>query len=167
MDSVEVRPSGIEGLGVFATRPFRTGERIRQVNVVREVTPDAPLRETAGERADHCNYPDGRIVLYGPPDCYVNHSCNPSAYEVFDDDATYLVARRDVERGSEVTCDYNINIAGGTAWACRCGAERCHGEVVGDFFRLPNAWQQEYRPLLAAWFVRRHEEQIAALDRSD
>jgi hypothetical protein len=34
-DNVEVRPSGIEGLGVFATRSFAIGERIRRINVVR------------------------------------------------------------------------------------------------------------------------------------
>lgn len=38
----------------FATRAFRAGERIRRVNVVREVTATAPLREDLGERLDHC-----------------------------------------------------------------------------------------------------------------
>ena len=165
-NDVEVRPSGIEGLGVFATRSFGIGERIRRVNVVREITPDAPLREDLGERADHCNYPDGKMVLYGHPDHYVNHSCDPTAYEVFEQEATWLVARREIQAGAEITCDYNINIADGTAWPCRCGAARCRGTVVGDFFRLPPEWQREYRPLLAEWFVRRHRERVAALDNA-
>jgi SET domain-containing protein len=162
---VEVGPSGIDGLGVFAVRSFRAGERIRQVNVIREVTPDAPIREDVGERIDHCNYPDGKVVLYGPPDRHVNHSCDPNAYEVFEEGATFLVARKDIAAGTEITCDYNINIANGTAWSCRCGTGRCRGEVVGDFFRLPKQWQREYRPLLAGWYVRRHRECIEALDR--
>jgi len=135
------------------------------VNVVREVTPEAPIREDLGERTDHCNYPDGKVVLYGPPDRCLNHSCDPNAYEVFEAGATYLVARREIAAGTEITCDYNINIANGTAWPCRCAAVRCLGEVVGDFFRLPRQWQREYRPLLAEWFVRRHRERIEALDR--
>lgn len=165
MSGVEVRPSAIEGLGVFATRSFRAGDRIRRVNVVREITPEAPIREDLGERTDHCNYPDGKVVLYGLPDRHLNHSCDPSAYEVFEEDATYLVARREIAAGAEITCDYNINIANGTAWPCLCGATRCRGEVVGDFFRLPTEWQREYRLLLAEWFVRRHRERIEALDR--
>lgn len=64
VSDVEVRPSGIDGLGVFAIRSSSAGDRIRRVNVVREVTPDAPIREDLGERTDHCNYPDGKIVLY-------------------------------------------------------------------------------------------------------
>jgi hypothetical protein len=165
MDDVDVRPSGIEGLGVFAARSFAEGERIRRINVVREVTPEAPIREDLGERADHCSYPDGKVVLYGAPDRYLNHSCDPTAYEVHEGNAAYLVARRHIPAGTEITCDYNINIAGGTAWPCRCGASRCRGEVVGDFFRLPARWQLEYRPLLAEWFVDRHRERIDALDR--
>lgn len=119
MDDVEVKPSGIEDLGVFAARAFAEGDRIRRINVVREVTVDAPLREDRGERADHCNYPDGRVVLYGAPDRYLNHRCDPNAYEAHEGNATYLVARRAIPAGTEITCDYNIHIVNGTAWPCR------------------------------------------------
>lgn len=161
---VEVKPSRIEGLGVFAARAFRAGERIRPVNVIREVTLDSPIREDLGERLDHCAYPDGKIVLWGFPDRHVNHSCDPNAWELYRGDASYFVARREIAAGEEITCDYNINIADGTSWPCRCGSPRCRGEVVGDFFRLPTAWQREYRPFLAHWFVRRHRERLAELD---
>jgi SET domain-containing protein len=57
LPDVEVKPSRIEGFGVFAARPFRAGERIRRVNVVREITPECPIREDLGERVDHCSYP--------------------------------------------------------------------------------------------------------------
>jgi uncharacterized protein len=159
-DGVDVRPSSIEGLGIFALRAFRAGQRIRQIRVVREVTPQAPLRADLGERPDHCDYPDGRVVLLGFPDRHVNHSCDPNAYVLYDADRCYLVARRDVAAGDEITCDYNINITGGTSWPCRCGAPRCPGTVFGDFFRLPADIRREYRPLLAGWFVRRHEERL-------
>jgi hypothetical protein len=43
MSEVAVRPSQSEGLGMFATRSFHAGARIRRMNVVREVTPDSPI----------------------------------------------------------------------------------------------------------------------------
>jgi SET domain-containing protein len=165
MADVDVKPSRIEGLGVFAARSFRTGERIRRVNVVREVTPESPIREELGERVDHCAYPDGKVVLWGVPDCYANHSCDPNAWLLYEGDSCFFVARRDIAAGDEITCDYNINIADGTAWPCKCGAARCRGRVVGDFFHLPKQWQREYRPLLAEWFERRHRERVAEIDR--
>lgn len=159
---VEVRQSSIEGLGVFAVVPFLAWQCIREINVLREVTEAAPLRPDLGERIDHCDYPDGRIVLLGPPDRHLNHSCDPNAFVRYQGDRCYLVARRDIDAGEEITCDYNMNITGGTSWPCHCGARRCHGETIGDFFKLPTAIQQEYRPLLAEWFVRRHPGSFSA-----
>ncbi len=163
MSEIEVKASRIAGLGVFATRAFRADQRIRRVNVVREVTAEAPLREDEGERAEHCAYPDGKVVLWGYPDRHVNHRCDPNAYELYDGPAVWIVARRDISAGEEITFDYNVNTSAGTSWPCACGAARCRGESVGDFFALPLEDQREYRPLLADWFVRRHRSRIEAL----
>lgn len=164
---IEVKASAIEGLGIFATHRFREHDRVAQVNVVREVTSDAPLREELGERLDHCAYPDGKVVLVAAPARHVNHSCDPNAYEKFEAATSWLVARRDIAASEEITIDYSVNAAEGSAWPCHCGARRCRGEVVGDFFRLPIALQREYRPLLADWFVARHRDRVNALDAGE
>ena len=163
VEDVQVRSSAIDGLGLFALEPFRAGQRIRRVNVVREVTPDSPLRPEDGERADHCDYPDGKVVLIGLPDRHLNHSCDPNTWIRYEDEDCYIIARRDVAVGDELTCDYRINVTGGDTWPCRCGASRCSGLVTGDFFQLPEPIQREYRPLLASWFLRSHEERLKAL----
>jgi len=84
MKELTVKQSRIEGLGIFATRPFRAGERIKHVNVLREVTPENPIREGLGEQLDHCSYPDGKTVLWAFPNRHVNHSSDPNAYEMFE-----------------------------------------------------------------------------------
>jgi len=161
LDAVTVRASPIEGLGLFAARALQEREIIHRVNVVREITADAPLRTGLGERFDHCDYPDGKVVLIGFPSRHLNHSCDPNAYLRYEAGACHVIARRPVAVGEEVTVDYNVNIAGGTAWPCHCGSPRCSGTVVGDFFLLPAEIQSEYRPLLADWFVRRHARRMA------
>ncbi len=105
MEEVDVKPSGIEGLGIFARRAFSPGERILRINIIREITPDSPLRPELGERFDHCSYPDGKILLVGYPARHVNHSCNPNAWEQYEGDVSYLVARRDIAVGDEITID--------------------------------------------------------------
>jgi len=160
-DLVEVRQSGIEGLGLFACRAIDEGERLHRIRMVREITPDAPLREELGERFDHCDFPDGKVVLIGYPSRHLNHSCDPNAYLWYESDRCVIKARRAIAAGDEVTIDYNVNISGGSAWPCHCGSRRCLGTVVGDFFLLPPALQAEYRPLLAGWFVRRHAQRLA------
>lgn len=164
MADVEVRESSIEGLGVFAARTFSAGDRIRSVNIVREVTDDAPLRDEEGERVEHCAYPRGKVVLWGFPDRHVNHSCDPNAYELHESDAVYIVARRYIAEGEEITFDYLVNNSGGDSWPCNCGTRRCIGETAGaGFFGLPRERQIEYLPLLADWFVEEHREHLNAL----
>jgi SET domain-containing protein len=164
MVDVDVRESPIEGLGVFAARAFQAGERIRRVNIVREVTEDAPIREELGERVEHCAYPRGKVVLWGFPDRHVNHSCDPNAYEAYEGDAIYIVARRPIAAGEEITFDYLVNNSGGGSWPCNCGSPRCIGDTAADgFFGLPEPRQIEYLPLLADWFVAMHRDRIEAL----
>lgn len=162
-DAVAARSSGIEGLGLFALRPFAARESIHRIAIVREVTAATPLRPDRGERWDHCDYADGRVFLVGPPSRHVNHSCDPNAWVRYDRDAAWLVARRAIAAGAEITCDYAINLVGGDVWPCHCGAARCRGQVDGDFFHLPFAFQVEYAPLLAPWFVRRHQGRLRTL----
>jgi hypothetical protein len=166
MTKIEARPSRIEGLGIFATTAFAPGDQIAAVCVVREVTPEAPIRPELGERIEHCAYPNGKTVLIGFPERHVNHSCEPNAFEQFEGERSSLVALRAIGVDEEITIDYNINITMGTSWVCHCGAARCTGRVEGEFFNLPLDRQREYRPLLAEWFVRRNDERIAALDQS-
>ena len=52
MTDVVVHPSGVEHLNFSAARDFVVGERIRDINVVREVTPASALRPEFGERSD-------------------------------------------------------------------------------------------------------------------
>ncbi|MEJ2090064.1 MAG: SET domain-containing protein-lysine N-methyltransferase [Gammaproteobacteria bacterium] len=160
-DRVVVRPSAKGGWGSFARVVFSPDERIRERFVVREVTDDHPLSPT--DNPEHAFRADGRMWLAGPPDCYLNHSCDPNAYIEYTGEHIHLIARRAIEVGDEITLDYLINNEGGSSWPCACGAPRCRGETGVSFFHLPEAVQREYFPLLAPWFRRRHADRLARL----
>ncbi len=160
MQDVEIKQSAIGQAGVFCTVAVPEGTPIREISYVREVTADAPL--SSGEHPHHCTSIDGRLFLVGEPDRYFNHSCNPNVYLRFESDRTVVVARRPIEAGSELTLDYLINNSGGDSWPCRCGTSRCRGKTGYSFFTLPEPIQQEYAPLLAPWFRRRHHEELAS-----
>ncbi len=163
-NSVSVKVSRDKGLGIFVTRDFAKGELIRQVNVIREVTEAEPLKEAEGELAEHCAYEDGRVMLYGEPDRYMNHSCDPNAYYDYSQYPPITRAIRDIASGEELTVDYLINNSGGDSWPCRCGAERCRGMTGTSFFDLPIEFQLEYLPFLAPWFRTKHADKINKLE---
>lgn len=159
---VEARQSPIHGIGLFATRSFAPGERILR-RKERTITPAAPLRED--ERWCHCDdLEGGRRVVLGYPERHLNHCCDPNAYVAQEGGATYIVARRAIAGGEEITNDYCMNSTGDEVWQCACGSPRCRQTIHSDFFRLPIEKQREYRPLLMRWFVEEHRAQIEALD---
>jgi SET domain-containing protein len=164
LDRVIFRPSPIHGLGIFAARDFKAGERILRRDDSRLVTSEDPLRE--GELESHCDWiADGRVVYVQEPERYTNHSCDPNVYvEVVGEDR-YFTARREIGVGEEITEDYTIDMVGGTPWDCNCGAARCRGTVQGEFFRQPKEIQIEYLPYLSPWFRERSRKEVEGLER--
>jgi hypothetical protein len=161
-DGVKMSSSRLGGRGLFATRPFRAGETIRRIRLLRPVSEASPL--APGEDAAHLSWIDGGAWLTGEPDRYVNHSCEPTAWKRFDADGgpdADMVALVDLEPGREITYDYGLNTHGGSQWACACGAPTCRGLMAASWFDLPLGLRRRQRPRLAPWFVRRHAERLA------
>lgn len=164
MSSVRVAASPVEGKGVFATEPLQRGDTVLVLDTSRVVNEEHPLRSAEGEEEDHLAYlAGGKVVLLPEPERHLNHSCDPNAYLRTVDDEVRLLARRPIQAGEEVTIDYLINTHGGSSWRCRCGADRCRGQLETSFFELPPSFQREYLPILEAWFVEEHREEIARL----
>ena len=166
MAEVTVAKSPIHGLGMFAARDFKTGERILRRHE-REVTPAHPMRDELGEKRCHCDYlAGGKVVLLGFPKRHLNHCCDPNAYIREIDGAHYIYARRDIRTGEEITNDYRMNSRGDTMWKCHCGSPQCRHRIHSDFSRLPLAEQRESLPLLMDWFIEENRQRIAALRRT-
>jgi SET domain-containing protein len=166
MPDVYVSESGIHGAGVFAAREFAAGETVLVLDDSRVVDGEHPLRPELGEYEYHCDYLEGgKVVLQRDPERHVNSSCDPNTYARRSGGAGVVVARRAIEAGEEITCDYIIDCHGGIVWNCNCGSPRCRRVVPSSFFELPVETQLEYLPLLNDWFVAEHLEEVLALRR--
>lgn len=105
-----VAPSAIHGLGVFAAEPIPRGTPMWRFQegldaiVPAGVTEDLPgvarrfLRRYAYESPQ---FPGG-LVLGFDDSRFINHSDDPNT----DNRAEVTVARRDIARDEEITCDY-------------------------------------------------------------
>lgn len=152
---MRVGESSIHGLGVFAVRAFSKGDCLLAIDDSRLVTADAPLRESAGEFSHHSDYlMGGTVVLMQPPERHINHCCDPNTSVSTREGVRYVIARRDIAAGEEITMDYCVNSAGDTVWVCRCGSPRCRHNIHSDFFHLPLELQLAYLPLLDGWYGR-------------
>ena len=143
-----VRPSTIEGLGLFALREIAEGEAVMRLGG--QVIDDATLAVQAAPYSSVALDVD-RHLLIDPahPVRYGNHSCAPNLWM---DGPLSVVARRRVAAGEELTIDYATQ-TGTEAWRmrCRCGARDCRGEVSGADWRLPvlqAAYGEHWTPML-------------------
>lgn len=160
--AVLVRPSSIQGNGVFAAHAFIKGDVILAIDDSRIVDDAHPLR--GDENPRHCDYlQSGKVVLMQPPERYINHSCDPNTYVKTVKGERLVIARRNIAHDEEITYDYSVNGGGDTLWTCSCGAKRCRHTVHSDFFHLPLELQKEYLPELEDWFRKERAPEIASL----
>jgi len=140
-----VRNSPIHGRGVFAARTIRKGADIIEYRGRRVSADEADdLPDSDPSNPFHTflfELNDGRVidaVRGGNAARWINHSCRPNCEPYEDDECrVYIAAKRTILAGEELSYDYKLNVPGRhTArllanYACRCGAPRCRGTMVG------------------------------------
>ena len=128
--SLSVRNTSV-GKGVFAERAFPKN------SVVGDITGVIIDDPNYGSDYSMC-LGDGRSLEPGPPFRFLNHSCDPNCDYDWDDvedpetgqvdREVYLVAKRDIFAGEQLTIDYNW--PANCKIACKCGSDNCRGWVV-------------------------------------
>lgn len=146
---IELRPSHLNGVGVFAVTALRDGQCVAEGigdADYRRLVPWKHLSEYDADLKDKINAfcigtPEGFI----PPDkldfnrlsieWYLNHSCDGNIG--FNDDGDF-VARRRIARGEELTYDYGLAESNPRfRMVCICGSSNCRGVVTGNDWKDP------------------------------
>lgn len=81
----------------------------------------------------------------------VNHSCDPNCGIK---DLFKIVAMRDIEKGEEITWDYEMTEKN-PRWRmrCRCGANECR-KIIGRYRPVPKNIQEKYKGFISEWLLR-------------
>lgn len=139
----EIRRSGIQGLGAYATRHIDAGVRLIEYTGERLTPAQAEARypEVAGER--HHTYLfaiDDEVVIDAAVDGnearFINHSCAPNCDAVVEDGRIWIETLHDVEPGEELAYDYAYVLAerhtpaAKKRFPCTCGAITCRGTIL-------------------------------------
>jgi SET domain-containing protein len=137
----EVRDSAVHGLGAFATRPLRRGQRLGTYEGRRYAPGEVPADDWDNALTYVFALSDGSVIDArdgGNGTRHLNHSCAPNcaAYEITDDDGVpqiVIEAKRRIRAGDELFIDYSLDIGevDPADYACRCGAARCRGTMAG------------------------------------
>ncbi len=127
ISGLRVVKSSIHGYGVFATRDYRAGDEIAEVEGV-------SLRPEQIENDEYCLWINDNMYLDMVDQTrWINHSCEPNAEidgEEEPDGRVWatVIACRDIKAGEEVVYDYGFALI--HAMPCRCSSPHCRGWII-------------------------------------
>jgi SET domain-containing protein len=143
MPAFEIRSSSIQGLGGFATRPIRRGERIGEYVGERVSHREADRRYDDDVMGRHHTFlftVSSRVVIDaavgGNDTRFINHSCAPNCEAVIEDGRVFIEARRPIPQSGELFYDYAYerdpvaDAETDAQYPCRCGAPNCRGTIL-------------------------------------
>ena len=170
MKNIIVKKSKVDRKGVFARKNIKKGEVIIIWHPKKIVT-KTKLKKLSEDEQNHTTPTgDGRYIVMGVPERYVNHSCNPNCYIKMKTIAIKDVyALRDIQEGEELTSDYTLTsvdqFAGMGFWEgdCKCGSKNCRGILTGDFFTLSKEIQLKFYRNLPPSTIRKYNDRFKKL----
>jgi SET domain-containing protein len=141
---VRVRPSRIDRQGLFAAQDIKQGTRILPYVGEKISKAEGAKRAAAGneyifelnERYDIDGQDRGNTARY------INHSCDPNCVVDLTMHSIWIVARRDIIEGEELTYNYGYDIKDHEYHPCNCGATNCYGYILDQqYWGLLQLWQ--------------------------
>jgi SET domain-containing protein len=135
-DWIEFKPSPIHGMGGFARMPVPAGTRIIEYTG-QKITKQESLKRCCD--GTWCIFAlDDQWDLDGAagwnPARFINHGCSPNSDAEMIDGHIWIVARRDIAAGEEITFNYSYDLEDYQDHPCCCGSPDCVGYIVAEEF---------------------------------
>ena len=65
----------------------------------------------------------------------INHSCDSNCKYKMINKGIWIVARKDIKKGEEITYDYGYDLEDYKDHPCKCGSKNCIGYIVGKHYK--------------------------------
>jgi SET domain-containing protein len=109
LDKSEIKSKRSPGIGLFAKKDIKKGTVVWKLNSIFDLSLKLKdWRKLDKITKDFMNFymPDfhGLLLVLGDNSRFINHSCHPNIGSISD---TEMMALRDIEKGTEITENYN------------------------------------------------------------
>ena len=131
---VWVGTSRIAGKGLFAVQNIKKGTRIIQYigqRISKEETAERLYQGNQYIFAFNDRYDiDGKTLKNKAR--YINHSCDPNCDILLTQRTIWIVAKRDIKEGEELSYNYGFTAK---QYRCQCGTKNCCGYILGEEYK--------------------------------
>jgi SET domain-containing protein len=122
-----VLPSTIQGQGLFAECALRARSKLGEFTGQTISVKEARRKAKGAQRIVIVEISETEAIDGSNSTCifqFVNHSCNPNVFIRVAHRRVEFYARRNIQPGEELTCDYGDSHHEGQL-PCRCGSSNC------------------------------------------
>jgi hypothetical protein len=143
---IELRAVTAKGDGVFATRPFTSGDTVLVGSIEKRLSKNHSHASQVGEH---------EFVFHGGLISKFNHSCDPNCGIRLNASGGHdFIAMRYIKAGEEATFDYAMrnNTIDHFPARCTCGEKACRGSVTG-WRDLPQIRKDQYAGFVAPYLI--------------
>src|SRR3989344_3736185 len=146
MVDYEHRSSGIHGTGIFAKNDIKKGTKIVEYLGEKVTKEEGTHREQA--QLKKAKHGAGQVYVFELDDewdidgdveyndaRFINNSCDPNCKVIIKEGHIWIVTKRDIKAGEELSYDYGFDDEDYKDFPCKCGAKNCFGFMVGEEYR--------------------------------
>ncbi len=143
--NIFLKRSKIHGTGVYARRNIKKGEKV--IEYVGEIITKKDAEERAQRQLEVSkgNPEVGAVYVFElnkkqdidgnvPWNTakYINHSCEPNCETEIDGKHIWIIAKRDIKKGEEISYNYGYDLEDYKEHPCLCGARNCVGYILDE-----------------------------------
>lgn len=144
-DTLEIRKSKTHGKGLYTTVEIPKGARVIEYVGEKVDQKEAERRSDLQEERSKKNKDTGAVYLFTLNSRYdidgnvpyntarlINHSCSPNCEVDIINNRIWILSRRKIKVGEELSYDYGFNMDDWKNHPCKCGAPNCLGFIVSS-----------------------------------
>jgi len=142
---IEVRESEIHGTGVFAKTKVPKGKKVIEYVGEKITKKESERRSIALIEKNQGSETDGAVYIFEVNKRYdidgnipentarfINHSCDPNCEPDVIKNRVWLISKRKIKEGEELSYNYGFDLDGYEDHACKCGAKKCVGYITAE-----------------------------------
>ncbi len=133
---VRFQTSGIHGTGGFAINAIEPGTHI--IEYIGERIDKAEAHRRCSRNNQYIFSLDDESDIDGDvawnPARFINHSCDPNCEALNEEGLIWIVSKRSIQPGEELTFNYGFDLENYKEYPCACGAANCVGFIIAEEF---------------------------------